>query len=256
MQKLGKWIYLFLFMIYFIVFFIMQQASIAGLVYPFAIGLMFALVWAEQKVWLVSPAFLLSAIANDISFESIICAVIAVTMIVVPFYIHVVIKKRIYKWELGIYCLIAQVGNIIFSALLGLNPFVIVAGLVACVLFMYCCIHIFEPILVRGFAYKLTSFELICGAMILIALSDGLTEIDIYGYSVLKTFVAFVLLTISHTTKSTNASLVAGLLGLGSMLGTGNPLYIAPFIIWALTIGAFKSKQRILPFISLICSDL
>ncbi len=256
MHKLGKWIYLFLFIFYFIVFYIMQNASIAGIVYPFATGIMFALVWAEQKVWLVTPAFVLSAIANEVSFESVICSIVAVIMVVVPFYVHVVIKKRIFKWELGIYCLVAQIANIVFSFISGINPFVIVAGAVACVLFMYCCIHIFEPILIRGFAYKLTSLELICGAMILVALSDGLSSINIYGYSLLKTFAAFMLLTISYTTRSTNACLVAGLLGLGSMVGSGNPIFVAPFIVWALAIGAFKSKQRILPFLAIVASDL
>lgn len=256
MKKLGKWIYLFLFIGYFVLLFVMQKASIYGLVYPFAIGMMFALVWAEQKVWLVCPAFILASIAADLSFESAISAIVACVMIALPFYIHVLCKKRIRKWELGIYCLIAQTANFVFSALSGLHPAVIVVGALVCILFMYACIHIFEPIIVRGFAYKLTTLETICGALILLVLSDGLAGFDIYGYSILKTFVVFLLLTISYTTKSTVSCLVAGVLGLGTMLGNNNPIYIAPFILWALGISCFKTKQRILPFLAVILVDL
>ncbi len=256
MKKLGKWLYLFLFVGYFLVLFVMQNASIYGLAYPFAIGFMFALIWAEQKVWLVCPAFFLSSIAFNFSFESVIIALVACIMIALPFYIHIVCKKRIRKWELGIYCLLGQVASIAFSAVGGVHPAVIVVAALVCVLFMYTCIHIFEPILVRGFAYKLTTLETICGALILVVLSDGLAAFDIYGYSILKTFVVFLLLTISYTTKSTVSCLVAGVLGLGTMLGTNNPIFIAPFILWALGISCFKTKQRILPFLAVILVDI
>ena len=256
MKKLGNWIYLFLFVGYFVLLFFMQHASIYGLVYPFAIGMMFALVWAEQKVWLVCPAYFLSTIAFNFSFESAITAIVAIVMVALPFYIHVVCKKRIRKWEFGIYCLLAQTANIAFTAIAGVHPALIVVGALVCVLFMYASIHIFEPILIRGFAYKLTTIEMICGAIIMVVLSDGLAGFDIYGYSLLKTFVVFLLLTISYTTKSTVSCLVAGVLGLGTMLGTNNPIYIAPFVIWALTISMFKTKQRLLPFIAVIAVDL
>lgn len=256
MRKLGKFIYIFLFIGYFLIFFILNHASVIGLFYPFTVGFMFALIWAEQKVWLVSPAFVLSVLASNFSFESAIFAVVTSLSIALPYYIHVLCKKRIFKYELGIYCAIANTSYIVFSALLGVSPLIIIANLVICVLFMYVCIGIFEPILIRGFAYKLTTIELICGAIILVALSDGFAGFDIYGYSILKTFVAFLLLTISHTTKSTVACLVAGLLGLGTLLQGGNPIFIAPFIIWALAISAMKSRQRILPFIAIIVSDI
>ncbi len=256
MKKLGKWLYLILFVGYFAVFYIMQNASIYGLIYPFAIGMMFALVWAEQKVWLVCPAFILSAIAFECSFESVIIAIVACVMVALPYYVHVMVKRRIKKWELGIYCLLAQTASIAFQAVAGVHPAVIVVGALVCVLFMYSSIHIFEPILIRGFAYKLTSLEIICGGIILVVLSNGFAGVDIYGFSVLKVFVAFLLLTITYTTKASNACMVAGILGLGSMLGNNNPVFIAPFVLWALGISCFKTKQRILPFLAIIVVDL
>ena len=59
-------------------FFVLSRASLNGLVYPFAYGLLFALAWANQKVWLLAPAFLVGNIANNYSFEGIICSVVAV----------------------------------------------------------------------------------------------------------------------------------------------------------------------------------
>lgn len=256
MRKLGKIIYLFLFLAYFVALFVLSKASIIQQIYPFSIGFMFALVWAEQKVWLVCPAFLLATIAANFSFEGAVIALCAIFMIAFPYYLHVFLKKRILKWELGLYCLIAQTPKIVFEALSMLHPACVVADALCCVLFMYIAIQIFEPIIVRGFAYKLTSLQIVCGGIILLAISDGLASFDFFGFSMLKVFVAFLLLTICYTTKASNATLVAGVLGFGTMLANANPMYVAPFVLWALAISAFKSKKRVLPFLAIIAADL
>lgn len=234
----------------------MQYASVGGYFYPFAFAMLFALAWANQRVWLLCPAYIIAAIARSCTFESAINALVVCVMLALPYYIHVVTKKNMKKWELGIYALLGQTSWIVFSALSGLHPAFIVSNIIIGELFLYAAITIFEPIIIRGFAYKLTNLELVCGAIILMAISNGLSGFTLFGFSFLKLFVAFALLSISYTSKTAYTTLIAGVLGLGTLIGSNNPLYIAPFMLWALSIVAFKSLKRVYPFLAIIVCEV
>lgn len=256
MKKIKSFQYILLFIVFVGLFYVLDHASIVGTIYPFAFGMMFALVWANQKVWLVCPAYFIASLAASISFENIISALVSVLVCALPYYIHVMLKKNMREWEMFIYAPVSQVAAIVFHALAGMNPFFIVAEVVIGTLFLMAATHIFEPLIIRGFAYKLTSLEMICAAALLLVFSDGLAGFDLCGFSFSKLFVAFILLAVSYTTKSQNASLCAGVLGLGTLLGTGNAVFIAPFILWALAITAFRTRNRFIPALALVASEL
>ncbi len=252
----NKVYHLLMFVLFCALFFVLQFASVGGHVYPFAYAMLFALAWANQKVWLICPAYIISAIAKSCTFESAINAVVVCVMLALPYYIHIVTKKNMKKWELGIYAVLSQVSAIVFSVLGGVHPAIIVSDVVIAVLFLYASITIFEPIIIRGFAYKLTSLELVCGGVVLMAISNGLSGFSLFGFSFLKLFVAFALLSISYTSKTSYTTLIAGVMGLGTLVASNNPLYIAPFMLWALSIVAFKSMKRIYPFVAIIVAEV
>lgn len=248
--------YILLFVLFIGLFYVLNHASVARAIHPFVFGMMFALVWANQKVWLVCPAYFIAAMAYNFNFEFIISALVAVLVCALPYYIHVLLKKNMREWELLIYAPISQVASIVFQAIAGVSPFLIVAEIIIGTLALMCYVHIFEPLVVRGFAYKLTNLELICAAALLMIFSDGLSAFTLFGFSFSKLFVAFLLLTISYITKPHNACLFAAVLGLGTLLGSNNPVFIAPFMLWALAVSAFKTQYRVYPTLALIAAEL
>ncbi len=256
MKFKGKIVYIVLFLVYLLLFYILANACIGGVIFPFAFSMLFALAWANQKVWILAPAYILATSLSAMSFEGAIASIVTVFMLVVPYYIHVLTKKNMKKWELGIYCVVGQTASIVFQVLGGLSPYLIVLNIMLGLVFLYACNHIFEPIIVRGFAYKLTSLELICGASVLMAISDGLYSINLYGFSFLKLFVAFALLSISYTSKTAYTTLIAGILSLGTLINSNNPVFVAPILLWSLAIVAFKSQKRVYPFLALIACEL
>lgn len=251
----SKLYFLVMFILFFALFALLNFASIGGAIYPFAFAMLFALAWANQKVWLLAPAYIGAALAVNFSFESAIGSVVCALFLVVPYYIHILLKKNIKKWELLIYCILSQTATVVFQALGGVSPFIIVASLIGGGLFFWACCHIFEPIIIRGFAFKLTSGELICGAIVLMALSDGLYSCDLYGFSFLKLFVTFALLSISYTSKSAYTCLISAVLALGTLVHENNPVYVTPIILWALSIVAFKTQKRIFPVLAVIACE-
>ena len=90
MKFFGKFYYVFLAVMFLALFFILENASINGLIFPFSFAMLFALIWANQKIWLVAPAYLVAAIIVNHSLAGIISAIVCAAMIVVPFILHTI----------------------------------------------------------------------------------------------------------------------------------------------------------------------
>lgn len=258
MSKIGKFKYLFLGIGFLGLFFVLNLSSIAGVIFPFAFSMMFALVWANQKIWLVCPAFLIASVVLDYSLVNIINTLCAIFFLVVPYLIHYFCKKPLPIWELSIYCFLSQIVPIVFSATSGIisSIYYSAASCALGVLFMLGAISFFEALFVRGFNYRLSAVELISGGIILMAIAGGLVPVQIYGFSLLKLFVSFVLLAITYCSKTYYSVFVAAILGLGTLLSTLNPIYIAPFMLWALAISPFKTYRKYFSAISLLATEI
>ena len=258
MNVFEKLKYLFLGIGFLGLFFVLSLSSIAGVIFPFAFSMMFALVWANQKIWLVCPAYLISSFVLDYSLPSIIGAICSVFFLVAPYLIHYFCKKPLPVWELSIYCFLSQIASIVF-AITSSNfnsIYYSVASCVLGVLFMLGAITFFEAIFVRGFNYRLSAVELISGGIILMALAGGLVPVQLYGFSFLKLFVSFVLLAITYCSKTYYSVFVAAILGLGTLISTLNPIFIAPFMLWALAISPFKTYRKYFSAISLLITEI
>ena len=243
------------FIIFALVFYVLCNASVSGIFCPFAFSFMFALVWTNQKPWIVCPAFLLASIINNPSFENIISSICCVFVLLVPYYLHVLAKKNIKIWEMGIYVGVSQLANILFSYFQGGEFYFQIISMVVGIMFMYLSISILEAVLVKGLAYKLTVLEMISGGVLLMAISDGLTPVYIGSFSFLKLFVALVILVVAYCSKSYYAVFMSVILGFGSLLSINNPVYIAPFVIWAIAISLFKSYKKYLMPIALLLAE-
>lgn len=252
----SKFNFVILFLSYTLLFFILSRASIYGVIFPFAFSMFFALAWVNQKVWLLIPSYIIGAIANNYHFEGIISCLVTIFMLALPYYIHLVAKKPMKKWELFIYAGLSQVAYLIFNILGGENPIYYIGTILLGLLFLFISISIFEPLIIRGMRYKLTTSELVCGAIVLMGISDGLSTCDIYGFSLLKLVVSFLILSISYTSNISYTILFSSIMGLGTLLRTNNPIFIAPFMIWTLAIIIFRMRNRIFPAIAMIASEM
>lgn len=250
-----KFSYLIKFVLFSLLFFVLSRANIAGVISPFAFPMLFALAWANQKVWILAPAYLVGYIANFHSFEGIIIAIVTITALIVPYYVHVATKTTMKKWELFVYSLVSQTAFIIFSILNDGNIIYMLSSLVVSEVFLFLSLFVFEPLVVRGLAYRLSNLELICAGMVLMSFSDGLLMCDIYGFSIFKLFVSFLLLTISYTSNVGLTMVVASIISVGSLLPSNNPIFVAPIMLWALAISACRSENKIYSAIGIILAE-
>ncbi len=255
--KINKYLSLLLqFVLFFGLFFVLFHSSINMVLFPFAFGMLFALAWANQKVWLISLAYIGSGIAANAQLENIICVLVCVFCLIVPYFVHLLCKKNMRKWEFAVFATLGQVANIVFDILGGMHPVLAVVGLVFGLLFMFACIAVFEAVVIRGFTNKLTSAEIVCLFSIIAILCGGLVNLNISSFSFLKLFVSFVLLLFAYCATPLLSILLASVAGIGALLATNNPIYFAPFLLWTLMALLFKQKYKIFMIIAVVCIEV
>lgn len=247
---------LLLFVSFLLLFFVLNNASMNNVLYPFSFGMLFALTWANQKVCLLAPAYLISGLVLNFTFNNTIVLLVTIFLLVLPYYIHVLCKKVMKKWEFGLFSLLSQTAYIVFAILNGNSPVLVAVNVVLGVLYMYCAIIIFEALIIRGFTNKLTSLELVSLFILVMSLCAGLVNISIGDFSFLKLFVSFVILVFAYTSTSVLTLLMAITAGVGALLATNNPIYMTPFVIWALCALVFKNHHKIFMVVGVLCSEV
>ena len=256
-KKFNKYLFFFTSFIIFVgLFYVLFNSSVNFVLYPFAFGMLFALCWANQKIWLITPAYIVAGAIFRPTLEFSICTLVCAFCLIVPYFIHILCKKNIKKWEFFVYAIVGQTANVVFDILAGVFPALPFASIVLGCLFMFACMNVFEAFIIRGFSNKLTTLEIISLFSIIACLSGGLVALNIYTFSFLKLFVSFVVLVFAFCSTPTLTILVASICGLGSIIATNNAVFMAPFILWALAVLLFKKRLRIFMVIAMIAVEL
>ncbi|MBP3620095.1 MAG: hypothetical protein J6J24_05520, partial [Clostridia bacterium] len=234
----------------------MFNASVGGVIFPFAFGMFFALAWANQKVWLLAPAYILASVLKSATLNFSICSLVCVFCLIVPYFIHILSKKNFRKWELFLFALLSQSANVVFNILARTAPVIMLAHIVFGLLFMYACTVVFEAFVIRGFSNKLTILETISLFSIIAIVCSGLTTFNIQNFSVLKLFVSLIVLVFAQCASPLQTILVASVSALGALIATNNAMFFAPFILWALVVIVFKKRYRIFMVLSMLAVEV
>ncbi len=255
--KFNKYLFFIFQAILFIgLFYVLFNSSVNMAIFPFAFGMMFALAWANQKVWIVAPTYIIAGALHQPTLEFAICMLVTVFCLIVPYFIHILCKKNMNKWEFVLFAILSQTANVTFDIINGFSPVLSLVSIVLGILFMLACMAVFEAVIIRGFTNKLTIIEIVSLFSIIASLCGGLVVLELQGFSFLKLFMSFVLLVFGFCSTPLLTMLVSAIGGLGALIATNNPIFFAPFIIWALAILLFKKRFRIFMVIALICVEL
>ncbi len=237
---------------FFLAFYIMTKAGIYQTFYPFAFGLFFALIWCNQKVQYLSPLYILACLLSDSSVLNIINVLFTVSIVLMLCFIHIKLKKPI---KIPLFCFYAVLSQVAYVFLQIYYNGIILEPLLTVILgvvFMLACKQIFQVVLVRGLVYRLNLTEIISALAVLCALSCGLYTFNIYGFEIIKLFAMVAILLSVYVFNVSGCLLVGSVIGLGGLFSAGDTSLIAPLIIWALVVCAFKANNRFLPVFSLL----
>lgn len=241
---------------FFALFYIFAKAGINNLIFVFGFGLFFSLVWCNQNILIIAPMYVLTTYLATFSTIQTICAGATAVFLILVYGVHYKLRKPIKPYLYIIYALLSQAGTVFFEIYYGANIVLTAIGLVIGMLATVALMHFFSAIFVKGFSHKMTLLEILCGACFLMIFACGLTSLEFYGIELIKIVACYIILCSTYCFNAGTTTILAGVLGIGSMLTQNNPYFIAPLLILAFSVSIFKVRNKFIPSIVMVAVDV
>ena len=239
----------------FLCFYVFAKGNILGCVYPFAFGLLFALMWCNHKVYILAPLYVIATFLATFDLLSLYASLGTILVLLITYFIHFRAKKRMNYWLVGIYALISQIPYLTLQILLNSNVVAPVVSVLLGIMFLFACVRLFEAVIVRGFAYRLSVDEIICAGIILMAFASGVCTFNFGDFQVVKFFASVAILASCYCFNVSSCVYVAGIMGVGALLSQGVSIYVSAFVLWGMIVSCFKSVHKIFASISLLAVE-
>lgn len=210
---------------------------------PFACAIYFALLWCDYNLWFTSIAFACGYGLGIFEIMPLYVLISTLVIGIVTNLIHKKIGKGYNAISLSIYLGISLLPILFIN---GLDFKNIGLGLIAIVItiFIFLATFIFFGATIkRGFSFKLNLDEIVCGIILLILFSMGVSAINIFEIELIKVFVTLAILVFCYIYKDFSCMLIALSIGLGYAIYTFNITYIACFGMYSLIVLGFKSNK-------------
>lgn len=239
----------------FFILFVVLQFSNIGALNNFAFGLYFCLVWCGQSLLLLSPLFVASAFFKNFMYMDAVYALCTVAVLMLFYFMHFKFKKPLNTILLGIYAFLSQVAFVYFLSDSASSFFDALLSVFCGIVFMYCCIHFLQNILLRGIRRKFYVDELICGGVLITILSAGVHSLP-YGEYISLVVSTYLILLSLFTFGPSKTIVVATLLGLGISLSVQNISYITRLVLLGVSASAMYSQKRIFSVLGVVLVDV
>ena len=251
---MSKTVQLSKYLFFFIVFYILHCATIQS-IQPFAFGLLFALVWCNQKIYILSPLYILSGLLANFQTSSLIIHTITCLVFILAYFLHYKFKKRLNPLLIGVYAFLSQFGNLYINSVdtyLFVNSIIcLILGLIC----MYAYLHLLQGIAKKGIKKSYTIDEIICLAIFCFALGSGLWCMP-FGKFITLGVLAFVILLTCFVFGNIHSLLLTTFISLGIAFTSNQFLYLSHFIFLSLAVCATKCNNRAYSCLSLILIDI
>ncbi len=246
---------IFKYFLIFLSFFILNNAGINGVVFPFAFSFLFALCWCNFNPLYLSIAYIAASYLAGLSLIGLLCGTVTAVVMLICYFIHLKFKKPIKLWLMAIYCAISQTCSLYFG-IMDSSLFVFpLLSLLLGIAFFFVCSKFMEAIITRGISSKLSTGEIICGFLMVLALGCGLNAIKIQNFEIVKLVAVFLIMLVCFVSDNLTTMMFASVFGVGAMLQGNNATLTCVFVIFALVTCVFKFKNRILPAVAILATE-
>ncbi|MGI5842022.1 MAG: SpoIIE family protein phosphatase [Christensenellales bacterium] len=238
--------------LFFVMFYVLMQSGINNSIFPFAIGAFYALVWCNQKVYVLAPLYIVASLLSNFSVNTAIISCFTSLVILFTYMIHFKFKKPMKPYLLVLYALIAQIVQIWIDVTGGTHIALIVANTVLALLFLYALTVFFTAVFIRGITSRLKVWEVITGCLFVMAISNGLSAINFFGFETVKFVGAFAILLTAYCFDIKFSLIYSSVYAVGTLINTSNAFMVAPLVLWALFVNAFRFKNRLIFVFALV----
>lgn len=240
-----KWLKLVLkYGVLFGIFYVLSKAQIPYTsIKVFSFSIYFVLLWCNFNLWGTTLVFASAFVLGNFNINMLYVLVSVVVIAIITNLVHKKIGKGYNALSISIYLTLSLV-PIFFVNGFNFKNFGIGTLAIILSVCIFLCAYIFLGATIkRGFSFKLNLDEIVCGELLLIVFSMGVSTISLYNVELIKIFATFMILIFCYTYKDFTCILIGLTIGLGHSIYVGNIAYIACFGIYALVALGFKSNK-------------
>ena len=237
----------------FLLFYVFSKATIFG-VCPFAIALLFALMWTGFNVCVISFEFFAISMLNSFSLSNLYVNLVIVFVLLVVYFLHCKIKKPMNVWLVAFYMLLS-LSCFLYYMLIAKEYLAVAVFLILLYVSFFMYALAFQVTILRGLYYKLTLNESISFVYILLTIGLGLGSINLLDFSFVKFFAVAIIMFFNLIKKEKIAYITALSVGVGAFLGSINGDLVANIVVILLGCSLFRFPQKYYMAISVCLID-
>lgn len=247
-RSLGKYLGIFL------LFFVLMSANIQGL-HPFAFGMFFALVWCNQKIYILAPLYILSGVLVFGTVEHIIIDSVTVGVFLIAYFLHFRFRKPLNRVLIGCYAFLSQFAMLYFASGVPESLWQALITLILGIICMYCYLNILQSLLLKGVRRKYCIDEIVCIGVTIFAVGAGLYCLPFAEYYFYGLCALGILLS-ANILGASSCVVFAIFCGLGVAFASGNYLLLSHLVFLGLFSAICQSNQRIWAGVAVLLIDI
>lgn len=246
----------FRYIVYFAMFLLLALAKGRVGISPFYLGFYVALIYAKESVYILSAEYLIAINIINLNIDTLIISSISCLVFIIAAIAHRAFKKPMKIFYMNIYSLVANLPIILLNTASMQVILNAIAMIIVSQIFTYTTIIITYAVIVRGVRYRFNKDEIFSFYVLILALSIGLYNINIYGFLPFYIIVPLILLFVLYANRPLIALITAVVLGLGAGITSANILVMAGLVLSTLLSSVFMSNNIYFSAVTFLLSDI
>ena len=243
------------YILFFCLFLVLGFAEIDGL-QPFAFGMLFALCWCNQKIYIITPLYLISGIIVDCSITSILCLSATCFVFVMFYFLHQKFHKPLNKTLIGLYAFLSQGLYLFLNSQSGEMFFRAVCTVLIGIVCLYAYMFLMQSLLLRGLRRKFLIDEGVCAGILCLVLGIGLCSIPDYFGMISKFLLIMLVIIFFYCFEKGMSFAFSVLLGLGTFLCDNDHIMFVVLSVLSCVMLVVSNSKKIFISFGIVLSDI
>ncbi|MCL2621927.1 MAG: SpoIIE family protein phosphatase, partial [Firmicutes bacterium] len=243
-MKVKRYIF-FKYALFALLIFLLFKCTLNGSSTHFALAFMWALVWCNQNIYILTPLLVAMAIGAMLPFYTVAAFAGAALILCFAFYTHTRLKKRLNFFTLNVYLLASQLP---FFLLVSSDTSLVAKLCISIALtqiFFNAVVNFLQPLLIRRVMKKFGTDELISLAVLLAMLASGLSQINIVNINIGALAIYFCILFATFAFKNFAGVTTACIFGIGYLIAGDGSQMLTMFVCFSLVAYSFCKVGKI-----------
>lgn len=222
---------------------------------PLAVVLLFPALTSNSHPIVTSLLFLF---ANTLAGFELKYLYISLNIAVVGYIVWLVHAKtkREMTWHKYVYALFSMTTYISLNMTTSKHCLATILSIGLTLIIMACADVFINATIKRGFNTRLNLDEVICGGILLVIVSLGVSKLNFAHFEMIKIFAPLVVLLSTYIFSASTTIVCALLMGVGHALNNLDLVLVSVFVCFALLSLAFRSTYKILSPLAIILSEV